>query len=58
MGGFGDHAGHLIADLFGGSKEIDNLVSMLSELNQGAYRKMEREWAKVLKSGGSVTDIK
>ncbi len=54
----GDHAGHLIADLFGGSKEIDNLVSMLSELNQGAYRKMEREWAKVLKSGGSVTDIR
>ncbi len=54
----GDHAGHLIADIFGGSKDLDNLVSMLSSLNQGTYRKMEKEWANVLKAKGVVSDIK
>ena len=41
----GDHAGHLIADLFGGSPELDNLVSQLSRVNQSEYRKIEIQWA-------------
>lgn len=39
----GDHAGHLIADMFGGSGNLDNLVSMKGrEVNWGQYRDMER----------------
>lgn len=54
-----DHAGHLFADLFGGSPELDNLVSQLGELNGagGKYFNMEKGWFKVLDNGGTVTDI-
>jgi hypothetical protein len=44
----GDHAGHLIADRFGGSKEIDNLISQLSSVNLSSYKKIENEWARAL----------
>ena len=53
----GDHAGHLFADLFGGSPELDNLVSQQGKLNQSAYKQMESQWADVLSKGGSVTDV-
>ena len=49
-----DHAGHLIADLFGGSNKLVNMVSMDGRLNQLEYAKMERVWRKALESGGMV----
>jgi hypothetical protein len=47
----GDDAGHLIGDRFGGSPDIDNIVSQLSEVNHGEYKKMEDEWAERLLTG-------
>ncbi|MEC3469158.1 DNA/RNA non-specific endonuclease [Bacillus tropicus] len=44
-----DHAGHLAGDRFGGSPKIDNLVSQLSDVNMKQYKKIENEWAAVLK---------
>ena len=44
----GDHAGHLIADRFGGSPEIDNLISQLGSVNLSEYKKIENEWARAL----------
>ena len=49
-----DHAGHLIADRFGGSPELDNLVSQHSYINQGEYKAMENEWAEAIKEGSHV----
>ncbi|EDK4069719.1 type IV secretion protein Rhs, partial [Listeria monocytogenes] len=51
----GDQAGHIIADQFGGSPELDNLVSQLTNVNKSQYRKLEIEWANALKEGKSVT---
>ncbi|MBQ6251429.1 polymorphic toxin-type HINT domain-containing protein [Ruminococcus sp.] len=53
----GDHAGHLIADQFGGSPQLDNLVSQNGFLNTHEYRAMEREWANALKNGTPVTNV-
>ena len=59
----GDDAGHLFADQFGGSPELDNLVSQKSGLNRGikgnpkTYRNMEKQWSTALKNGQKVTDI-
>ena len=50
----GDHAGHLIADRFGGSKEVDNLVSQSALVNLSEYKKMENIWAKALKNNQNV----
>jgi hypothetical protein len=58
-----DDAGHLFADQFGGSPELDNLVSQKSGLNRGikgdskTYRNMEKQWSTALKNGQKVTDI-
>ncbi|WP_272039725.1 DNA/RNA non-specific endonuclease [Paenibacillus sp. JJ-100] len=46
----GDHAGHLAGDRFGGSPEIDNLVSQSSKVNLSTYKKIENEWARALKA--------
>ncbi|NEW09775.1 DNA/RNA non-specific endonuclease [Paenibacillus sp. SYP-B3998] len=46
----GDHAGHLAGDRFGGSPEIDNLVSQSSKVNLSTYKKIENEWARVLQA--------
>lgn len=51
----GDHAGHLAGDRFGGSPEIDNLVSQLSEVNLSDYKKLENQWAKALEEGKKVS---
>ena len=51
----GDHAGHLIADSFGGSPKLDNLVSQYSKVNQGDYRKMELLWNRAIKAGNQVS---
>ena len=59
----GDDAGHLFADQFGGSPELDNLVSQKRGLNRGikgnpkTYRNMEKQWSTALKNGQKVTDI-
>lgn len=50
-----DHAGHLAGDRFGGSPEIDNLVSQLSEVNLSDYKKLENQWAKALEEGKKVS---
>jgi hypothetical protein len=47
---FGDHAGHLIADWFGGSPKLDNLVSQFGDINRRGYANIERQWARALKS--------
>lgn len=44
----GDHAGHLIADQFGGSPELDNLISQAKDVNMVDYRSVERDWADAL----------
>lgn len=44
----GDQAGHLIADVFGGSGKLDNIVSQSRGVNQGDMRKLERKWQKGL----------
>ena len=51
----GDHAGHLFGDRFGGSPELDNLVSQAKEVNWGEYRVIENQWARALKNGQKVT---
>jgi hypothetical protein len=50
----GDDAGHLIGDRFGGSPDIDNLVSQLSDVNRGEYKKMENEWDEAIDRGEKV----
>ncbi|MCI6691880.1 MAG: DNA/RNA non-specific endonuclease [Clostridium sp.] len=50
----GDHAGHLAGDRFGGSPELDNLVSQSSNVNLSQYKKIENQWAKELKEGKRV----
>lgn len=49
-----DHAGHLVADLFGGSPELDNLVSQDKWVNMRDYRELERMWYNALKAGKKV----
>jgi len=51
----GDHAGHLAGDRFGGSPELDNLVSQLSEVNLSTYKKIENQWDNALRNGKQVT---
>ena len=55
----GDHAGHLAGDRFGGSPELDNLVSQLSDVNLSSYKKIENQWAKAIEEGKKVSvDVK
>lgn len=51
----GDHAGHLAGDKFGGSPEIDNLVSQSSVVNQSVYRRIEIKWQKAIEAEKKVT---
>lgn len=44
----GDHAGHLFGDRFGGSPELDNLVSQARSVNLSEFKKIENQWAKAL----------
>lgn len=54
-----DHRGHIIADRFGGSNDLDNLIAQNGKLNQGQYSSLENKWAKALKEGKNVNvDIK
>ena len=49
-----DDRGHLIADRFGGSNKIENLVAQDSNLNRGEYKSLENELADKLKEGREV----
>ncbi|TYQ14651.1 UNVERIFIED_CONTAM: DNA/RNA non-specific endonuclease [Acetivibrio alkalicellulosi] len=44
-----DEGGHLIASIFKGSGDIDNLVPMDANLNKGEWKKIENDWAEALK---------
>jgi hypothetical protein len=51
-GGTGDDAGHLIADLFGGSGKAENLTLQNWISNQyGTFKRLENEFATKLKQG-------
>ncbi len=51
----GDHAGHLFGDRFGGSPELDNLVSQAKNVNLSEFKVIENQWAKALENGQKVT---
>lgn len=51
----GDHAGHLAGDRFGGSPNLDNIVSQSSNVNLSQYKKIENEWATAIKNGLPVS---
>ncbi len=58
-----DDGGHLIARVFGGSKDIDNLVPQSKYINRsfkenGEWYNMEKEWQKEIKKGREVKNIK
>ena len=46
--------GHLIARIFGGSGELDNLVARDAIVNNSRYRKAEKRWENALKEGKEV----
>lgn len=52
-----DDGGHLIATIFGGDGNLDNLVPMDSNLNRGPWKSMENAWSKLLDMK-NVTDVK
>lgn len=43
-----DEGGHLIASIFKGSGDIDNLVPINANLNKGEWKKLENIWKKAL----------
>ncbi|MGD7007027.1 DNA/RNA non-specific endonuclease [Metabacillus sp. 84] len=49
-----DDGGHLIANIFRGSGEIDNLVPMNATLNRKEYKALETSWKKALEAGKEV----
>lgn len=50
-----DDGGHLVASIFKGSGEIDNLVPMNSSLNRSEYKTLEQTWKEALDKGKEVT---
>ncbi len=49
-----DDGGHLIASIFKGSGDIDNLVPMNANLNRGEWRTLEKKWMGHLQKGDDV----
>lgn len=43
-----DEGGHLIASIFKGSGNYDNLVPMNGNLNKGKWKRLENDWAEAL----------
>lgn len=50
----GDQRGHLFADLFGGSNQVDNLIAQMGEVNQGRFRSFERTLAEAMSRNETV----
>ena len=53
----GDQGGHIVAARLGGPGEQINYHPMKGNLNQGAWKKMENDWAKSIQNGQSVTNV-
>ncbi|MBF2283444.1 DNA/RNA non-specific endonuclease [Staphylococcus epidermidis] len=58
-----DDGGHLIARVFGGSKDIYNLVPQSKYINRpfkenGDWYNMEQDWQKAIKGGKTIKNIK
>ena len=51
----GDHSGHLIGDMFGGSGNYDNLISMKGRVNLSDFKKLENLWKKAIESDKKVS---
>ncbi len=51
----GDEAGHLIADIFGGSRDADNIVAMSFQVNRSEFKILENSWKKSLENGQEVS---
>lgn len=51
----GDERGHLIADVFGGSNKIGNLVAMGFDLNRVSYRALEKKLYDAANAGRDVS---
>ncbi|WP_261131501.1 DNA/RNA non-specific endonuclease [Bacillus sp. Marseille-Q3570] len=49
-----DDGGHLVASIFKGSGEIDNLVPMDANLNRGSFKSLENIWSKAVEAGDTV----
>lgn len=49
-----DDGGHLIATIFNGDGNLDNLVPMNRNLNRGPWESMERDWASLLEKNYNV----
>ena len=49
-----DQGGHLIGAQFGGLSIRENLFPQNANLNQGAYKSLELEWARLLKDNNKV----
>ena len=49
-----DEGAPLIAKIFGGSGELDNLVAMDKIVNRSDYRIMENQWKNALQEGKEV----
>ena len=50
----GDHAGHLAGDRFGGSGQLDNLVSQYWLVNLSSYKVLENKWYRAIRDGKTV----
>ena len=50
----GDHAEHLAGDRFGGSGQLDNLVSQHWLVNLSSYKLLENEWYRAKRAGKTV----
>lgn len=50
----GDDGGHLLAQQFGGSSTVLNVVPMKSSVNKGEYKKLEEIWRKAADGGKDV----
>lgn len=49
-----DDGGHLIGARFNGSNGLENIDAQNSNLNRGAYKSLENEWADALNEGTDV----
>ena len=49
-----DDGGHLIGARFGGASGEENLTAQSRNLNRGAYKRMENQWASHLEAGEKV----
>ena len=54
LGKDGDHGGHLVAHRFMGDSPDQAIIPQAGNLNTGAWKKMENEWADWIASGKAV----